>query len=53
MVIKFGLSEVVTTIEEDDLGNSNHLDTRMQTNNSEDETKAPTKLLNIARTFKE
>jgi hypothetical protein len=53
MATKFIPSEVFTTIEEEDLGNSNHLDTTMQTNNSEDETKAPTKLLNIARTFKE
>jgi nitrate reductase NapE component len=42
MVTKFGPSEVFTIVEEEDLGNSNHLDTTMQTNNSEDEIKAPT-----------
>ncbi len=50
MAIKF---EVFTIVEEEDLGNSNHLDKTLQTNNSEDEVKAPTELLNIARTFKE
>jgi hypothetical protein len=53
MAIKFGPNEVFITIEEKDLGNSNHLNTTMQTNNSEDEAKAPTKLLNIAKTLKE
>jgi hypothetical protein len=53
MAIKFGPSEVFSTINEEDLGNSNHLNTIMQTNNSEDEAKAPTKLLNITKTFKE
>jgi hypothetical protein len=51
--IKFGPSEVFTIVEEEDLGNSNHLNTIMQTNNCEDEVKTLTKLLNIARTFKE
>jgi hypothetical protein len=53
ITIKFGPSEVFTIVEEEDLGNSNHLDKTLQTNNSEDEVKAPTELLNIARTFKE
>jgi hypothetical protein len=51
MAIKFGPNEVFTTVGEEDLGNSNHLDPTMQTDNSEDEAKAPTKLLNITRTF--
>jgi hypothetical protein len=53
MDIKFGPSEVFTIVEEKDLRNSNHLNITMQTNNNEDEAKAPTKLLNITRTFKE
>jgi len=51
--INFGPNEVFIIVEEKDLGNSNHLNTTMQTNNSEDEVKTPTKLLNIAKTLKE
>jgi hypothetical protein len=49
MTIKFGPNEVFAIVEEEDFKNSNHLDTTMETNNSEDEGKALTKLLNIAR----
>jgi hypothetical protein len=51
MAIKFGLSEVVITIEEKDPKNSYHSYTTMQTNNNGDEAKIATILLNIARTF--
>ncbi len=42
MIGKFGPSEVFTTAEEDDPGNSYHLDTIVQTNDNEDEAKVAT-----------
>jgi hypothetical protein len=51
MAKKFGPSEVFIVTEEEDLRNSYHSYTIMQTNNNEDGIKTTTKLLNIARTF--
>jgi hypothetical protein len=51
MARKFGPSEVFTATEEEDLKNSYHSYTTLQTNDNEDEAKIATKLLNIAKTF--
>lgn len=48
---KFGPNEVFTIIEEEDLGNSYHLNAIVQTNDNEDEAKVAINLLNIAGTF--
>jgi hypothetical protein len=50
MARKFGPSEVFIATKED-LINSYHSYTTLQTNDNEDEAKTTTKLLNIARTF--
>jgi len=49
--LKFGRNEVFTIIEEEDLGNSYHLNAIVKTNNNEDEVEVAIDLLNIVGTF--